>query len=212
MYQDNKETREAICDVGLRLWTREMVASNDGNISVLLDNDTVLTTPTGISKGRMRPEDLVIVSRDGKHLEGTKKASSEVKMHLRIYRDNPEINAVVHAHPMFATMYAVLGETPPCDMLTETVVLMPELPLAPYAMPSTEQVPDSIAPLINTHRACLLEHHGALAWDVDLESAYMSMERLEYVSKMGMLTRLTGERRSLGEKRIADLNELFGLK
>ncbi|MEB4615736.1 class II aldolase/adducin family protein [Leucobacter sp. M11] len=211
------ELREAIVDVGLRMWQRELVAANDGNVSVRLDDERLLCTPTGISKGRMRPSDLAIVALDGTLLDaGTGRGpSSEMKMHLRAYRVGSEtgtpVNAVVHAHPPYSTSFAIRGEAITSTMLAETVVFMPSVPLAPYAMPSTEEVPDSVAPFIAEYNACLLEHHGALTWGPDLEEAYLSMERLEYLARMVFLMRQSGGERELSAERVSRLKAHFNL-
>lgn len=211
---EERALREAIVDVGQRMWQRELVAANDGNVSVRLDAERLLCTPTGVSKGRMRPSDLAIVHADGTLLDaGTGRGpSSEFRMHLRAYEVGGDaVGAVVHAHPPFATTFAIRGEAITSTMLAETVVFMPEVPLAPYAMPSTDEVPDSIAPFITDYFACLLEHHGALTWGPDLEEAYLSMERLEYLAKMVHLMRLSGGEREIPPAQIARLREHFSL-
>ena len=211
------ELREAIVDVGLRMWQRELVAANNGNVSVRLDDERLLCTPTGISKGRMRPSDLAIVALDGTLLDaGTGRGpSSEMKMHLRAYRVGTEtgtpVNAVVHAHPPYSTSFAIRGEAITSTMLAETVVFMPSVPLAPFAMPSTEEVPDSVEPFIAEYQACLLEHHGALTWGPNLEEAYLSMERLEYLARMVHLMRQSGGERELSPERISRLKAHFNL-
>lgn len=201
---------EQICKIGRNLWQKDFVAANDGNISVLLPDGTVLCTPTMVSKGSMTPESLARVTLDGESLSDAR-PSSEVKMHLRVYQEDPSVRAVVHAHPPYATAFAVMGEGLTRAMLPETVVAMPRVPLAPYATPSTEAVPESIAGLIKGGTACLLEHHGALTWGPDLMSAYLAMERLEATCKLTWILRLVGGERDLPDVEVTRLQQIFGV-
>lgn len=205
------DARAAVCEVGRRLWQRGMVAANDGNISVRVGPDSFLCTPTGVSKGTLRPEDLPVVDGTGQLLGGGDvRPSSEIRMHLRVYAVDPQVHAVVHAHPMYSTVWAIKGEGLYGPMMPETVVAMPEVPLASYATPSTDAVPDSIEPFVLSHRACLLEHHGALTWGTDLEQAYLAMERLEYTAQVTYLLRQIGGERYLPADEVARLNAIFG--
>jgi L-fuculose-phosphate aldolase len=200
--------RRDICEIGRSLWQRSMVAANDGNISVRV-GDAVVCTPTGVSKGFLTPETLTVLGLDGTFISGDRPPSSEVKMHLRVYELDRAVGAVVHAHPVFATMWAIKGEGLRCRMLPETIVTMPDVPLAPYATPSTAQVPDSIGPLVSGHKACLLEQHGALTWGADLMQAYLTMERLEYTAELMWRLRAAGAERELDEASIDRIHELF---
>ncbi len=207
---DEKALREQVCDIGRNLWNRGLVASNDGNISALMPGGRVLCTPTGVSKGYLTPAMLAVVDLRGNVLaqhEGHH-PSSEVRMHLRIYQESATAGAVVHAHPPYSTAFAVMGQAIRTRMMPESVVTMPEVPLAPYASPSTEAMPDSVAPFARTHSACLLEHHGALSWGPDLMTAYLTMERLEYTAQMTYLLRQIGGERDLPQDEIARLQEL----
>lgn len=203
--------RAEICEIGRALWQRGMIAANDGNVSALLPDGTVLCTPTLVSKGFMTPEMLPVVALDGTVLRGERRPSTEVLMHLRVYREDAAVGAVVHAHPMYATAFAIKGEPLVGLMMPESVVAMPEVPLAPYATPSTREVPDSVAPFVGTHTACLLEHHGALSWGPDLMTAYLAMERLEYVAQMTALVRQIGGERTLSAERVAEVRRTFGI-
>jgi L-fuculose-phosphate aldolase len=207
---DEKALRQQICDIGKNLWNRGMVASNDGNISALMPGGRVLCTPTAVSKGYLTPSMLAVVDLQGIVLEqhDGHRPSSEIKMHLRIYQVSPAAGAVVHAHPLYGTVFAVMGEAIRTKMMPESVVTMPEVPLAPYATPSTEAVPNSVEPFALTHTACLLEHHGALSWGPDLMTAYLTMERLEYTAQMTYLLRQIGGGRDLPDEEIARLNAL----
>lgn len=203
--------REQVCRIGQAMWNRGLVAANDGNVSVRLPDQTVLCTPTGVSKGFLEPAALPVVTLDGEVVSGALRPSSEIRMHLRAYLEDPAVGAVVHAHPVHATAMAIKGEPLTSLMMPESVVAMPEVPLAPYAAPSTQQVPDSIAPFIRTHTGCLLEHHGALTWGPDLMTAYLAMERLEYSAQMTVLVRAIDGERQLSPERVAEVRRIFGV-
>jgi L-fuculose-phosphate aldolase len=203
--------RAELCEVGRALWQRGMVAANDGNISVRLADGAVLCTPTGVSKGFLRPDMLAVVAPDGAMVRGELRASTEVLMHLRVYAEDPSVQAVVHAHPLHATAFAIKGEPLVGLMMPESVVALPEVPVAPYAAPSTRQVPDSIAPFVRSHKACLLEHHGALTWGSDLMTAYLTMERLEYTAQLTTILRTLGGERTLSDERVAEVRRIFGV-
>ncbi len=204
--------RQAVIEVGQRLWKRGYVASNDGNISVKVSADLILCTPTGVSKGFMTPDSLALVHPDGTVVDrGTGGGpSSEIKMHLRVYQEDPSVQAVVHAHPPISTAYAVLGEPLEANLLPEIALLMPRVPIAPYATPSTEQVPNSVAPLVADHRVCLLEQHGSLSWADSLEEAYLATERLEYYAQLLFNLHLLGRMRELTSEQVHALRVQFG--
>lgn len=182
------EAKQSILEVGRRMYAKNFVASNDGNISCKVSENTLWCTPTGVSKGFMTDDMLVLMDTDGNVIRGNYKPSSEMKMHLRVYKENPEVKAVVHAHPPAATSYAIAGLPLNRAILTESVMGIGEIPLAPYAMPGTEEVPNSIAPFVNTHNGCLLANHGALTWAKDVMSAWMRMESIEYYALVSMYT------------------------
>lgn len=207
------ELRKEICDIGRKLWTRGMVAANDGNISARLPDGTILCTPTGVSKGDLTPQMLPVVDLDGMVVElgAGRQPSSEVRMHLRAYQTSDAVAAVVHAHPPYATAFAIKGEALVGKLMPESIVAMPEIPLAPYATPSTDEVSDSIEPFVRSHPGCLLEHHGAITWAGDLMTAYLAMERLEYFALMTYLVRQIDGERQLSPERIAALQRRFGI-
>ncbi|KIL46687.1 aldolase [Jeotgalibacillus alimentarius] len=185
-YYSDFEAKKMICDIGSRIYQKNFVAANDGNISVKVGPDTIWTTPTGVSKGFMRPDMMVKMKMDGTVIQGKYKPSSEVKMHLRVYKENPDVNAVVHAHPPVATSFAIAGIDLDKPISPEAVVLLGTVPVAPYATPGTEEVPESIAPYCKTHNAVLLANHGALTWGKDLIEAHYRMESLEHYALMTM--------------------------
>ncbi|HEX2952782.1 MAG TPA: class II aldolase/adducin family protein [Bacillota bacterium] len=175
-----EKLRSEILEIGRRMWQRNYVAANDGNISVRLDDERYLITPSGVSKGFMDAGSILVVDREGNILEGTGKASSEMKMHLMIYQLRSEIQAVVHAQPIFATTFAAAECALDIPILTEVAQTIGNIPLAPYATPSTDEVPESIRPLIPRHDAILLSHHGVVTYGKSLIDAYDKMERVEH--------------------------------
>lgn len=187
-YMSDFEAKKAIIDVGKRMYDKNFVASNDGNISCKVGPDALWTTCTGVSKGFMTPEMLVKINLDGKVLQGKAKPSSEVKMHLRVYKENPDVQAVTHAHPPIATSFAIAGVSLDKAILPEAVVQLGTVPVASYATPGSQQVPDSIAPYVNEYNGVLLANHGALTWGSDLYQAYYRLESLEYYAKVLMFT------------------------
>ena len=161
-YMSDFEAKNAIIDIGKRMYARGFVAANDGNISCKVGPNAIWATPTGVSKGFMKPEMLVKLDLTGKVLQGSARPSSEIKMHLRVYEENPNVMAVTHAHPPIATAFAVAGIGLEKPILTEGVTTLGVVPVAKYATPGTQEVPDSIAPFVNSYNAVLLSNHGAL--------------------------------------------------
>ncbi len=211
MEQREQLLREEICEIGQRMYLRRMVAANDGNLSVRLSKDEILCTPTGVSKGFMKPEQLCKIDHTGKVLtmaEGFG-PSSEVKMHLRVYQKRPDISAVVHAHPIFATSFAVMGRALDIPIMPEVIVNFGKVPLAPYGTPSTAEIPDAIEPYLMDYQAILLESHGALTWAKDLQTAYMKMESVEFYAELLYRTTQLGGPRELSEEKLERLREVI---
>ena len=166
------------------LYDRNYVVGHDGNVSLRLEGDRVLITPSGVSKGRMEPDMLVVCGLDGRVLEGDRYPSSEMAMHLLVYRERPDVGAVVHAHPPVSTAFAICRRPLSQKYLTETISGLGEVPVAPYALPSTREVPDSIRPYVAHHNAVLLANHGVLTWGKDLWTAFDRMETVEQTAKI----------------------------
>ena len=159
---DEWQMREALCEIGKRIWQREYVASNDGNFSVRLDENTVLCTPTLVSKGFMKPEDLPIITMEGEQLRGRLKMTSEIKMHLEMFKQRDDIRSVIHAHPPNATAFAVARHPVPKCILPEIEVFIGEIPIAPYETPGTQDFANVLRPFLKHHNAFLLTNHGAV--------------------------------------------------
>lgn len=205
------DVREQVCDVCHKMWQLGWVAANDGNVSVKLDDGTFLATPTGISKSFITPEKLVHIDENGEILDGPEgaKPSSEIKMHLRCYKEREDVGAVVHAHPPTATGYAVAHLDMDRYTMIETVIAIGSIPVTPYGTPSTYEVPDAIAPYLQEHDVLLLENHGALTVGADLITAYYRMETLELYAKISLTAHLLGGEKEISEKNI---NRLIGMR
>ncbi|MPN43420.1 3-oxo-tetronate 4-phosphate decarboxylase [bioreactor metagenome] len=185
--------------------------ANDGNISVKISENQILCTPTGVSKGFMEETGLVKADLWGNALEGEGKPSTEIKMHAMVYRENPDVRAVVHAHPKTATAFAVAGIPLDKPILTEAVVLLGPIPLAPYAVPGTEEVPKSIEPFCRDYNGALLANHGALTWGEDLTKAWFLMEAMEHYAEILYKTLYgIGRANELTVEQVNKLLELYG--
>lgn len=159
---DSDDLRAYICEIGRRAYAREMGAANDGNISVLLDDGTLLCTPTAVSKGFMTPDMICRIDRDGALVEDRGyRPSTEMKMHLCVYDHRPDVRSVVHAHPLYATVHAICGKPMTAQIMPESTMFLGEVPLTPYGTPSTPELSDAIIPYLERHDALLLENHGA---------------------------------------------------
>ncbi|MEG1458415.1 MAG: class II aldolase/adducin family protein [Acetivibrio sp.] len=205
-YMSDFEAKKAILEVGKRMYQKGFVAANDGNISCKVGPDTLWTTCTGVSKGFMTLDMLVKMNTSGKILMGSRKPSSEVKMHLRVYEENPEVMAVTHAHPPIATSFAIAGISLDKAVLPEAVVQLGTVPIAKYATPSTQEVPDSIAPFCKEYNGVLLANHGALSWGKDIMEAFYRLESMEYYATILMYTgNIIGKQNELSCKQVSDL-------
>lgn len=203
-----------MCRIGRRLYERQMVAANEGNISCRLDDGRVLCTRTLICKGFMDEEDLCVVDMDGRHVGGFFKPTSEILLHLEAYRGDPNVNAVVHCHPPHALAFAVTGEDIPSGVVPEVEIFLGHVPLAPYATPSTTAFAETIRPFVGKARAVLLSNHGIVTWGADLERAYWYAEILESYCRMLLLARQIGDIRRLSESQVRELHALrtqFGI-
>ena len=207
-----QEEREAVCRVGKLLYDRGYVAANDGNISVRVGEGRLLITPSGVSKGRMTPDMLLVTDLDGTVIEGNRHPSSEGKMHLEVYRGRPDVNAVVHAHPPVSTAFAVCRRGLETPYLSELVAGLGQVPCTPsFAMLSTEEVPQSVRPYLADHNALLLANHGALAWGGDLWEAFDRLETVERTAKIVLNAQLLGGGIPLTEEEVVRLQGLRGM-
>lgn len=211
------QLRADIVEIGRRLWLRGFVASNDGNISVRIGDDRLLMTPTGVSKGFMTPDMMVITDMDGTLVSGApgRRPSSEMKMHLVAYRERPDVKAVVHAHPPLATGFAVAGIPLDRAVLAEVVTTLGSVPIAEYATPSTEELPEAVRPFVRAHDGMLLANHGALTLGSDLYSAYYKMETIEHFARISLVARQLGRENLLSREevdRLQGLRDRYGIR
>ena len=204
--------RELICQVGKLLYDRGYAAANDGNISLLAEPGRLLITPSGVSKGRMTPDMLLLIDLEGNVLEGDRHPSSEGKMHLAVYRGRPDVRAVVHAHPPVSTAFAVCRRGLETPYLSELVAGLGEVPCTPvFAMLSTDEVPRSVEPYLPDHNALLLANHGALAWGGDLWEAFDRLETVEHTAKIILHAELLGGGIPLTAEEVTRLQGLRGM-
>jgi L-fuculose-phosphate aldolase len=205
------QLRADIVEVGRRLYARGYTASNDGNISARLDGGRLLMTPRSVSKGFMTPEMMCITDLDGLKLAGDRDPSSEMQMHLEVYRHRPDVNAVVHAHPPTATGFAVAGIPLDRAVLAEVVTTLGSVPIADYATPSTRELPDAVRKYVKAHDGMLLANHGALTLGGDLFGAYYKMETIEHFAKISLVARMLGGERLLSREEVSRLQGLRGM-
>jgi L-fuculose-phosphate aldolase len=198
------DLRLAVVECGRICYARKLITSNDGNISARIDDGRFLITPSGVAKGRMHADDLLILDADGGVVDPGRggRPSSETPMHLEVYRHRRNAGAVIHAHPVFATALTVAGMSFPTDVLPETLLLLGEVPVTRYASPSTAEDAAAVRPFVRDHSAILLRQHGTLTIGADLEEALLHLERLEHAAEvfwraraLGNVERLTPEAR-----------------
>jgi len=203
--------RADIVEVGRRLYARAYVAANDGNISIRLDETRLMTTPKSVSKGFMTPDMMVIVDYEGRKVAGERDPSSELPMHLEIYRNRPDVNAVVHAHPPLATGFAVAGIPLTRAVLAEVVTTLGSIPIAEYGTPSTPELPAAVRKYIKAHDGLLLANHGAVTCCRTVMSAYYKMETIEHFAKISLVARLLGREHLLSRDEVQRLQGLRGM-
>jgi L-fuculose-phosphate aldolase len=206
-----EQLRAEIVEAGRRLYARGFVASNDGNISARLDDTRLITTPKSVSKGFMTPDMMVIVDYSGAKLAGDRDPSSELPMHLEIYRNRPDANAVVHSHPPLATGFAVAGIPLTRAVLAEVITTLGSIPIAAYGTPSTAELPEAVRKYIKAHDGMLLANHGAVTCGVDVMSAYYKMETIEHFARISLVARLLGGEHLISREEVERLQGLRGM-
>lgn len=208
------DLRAKMCDIGCRAYARGLVTATEGNFSVRVAPDRVLCTPTTLSKGLLTPGDLCEVTLENRPVDGERRPSSEIRMHLAVYRRSATVQAIVHAHPPFATTFAVLGEGMPGGLLPEGELFLGEVPLVPYGLTGSDELADRVAEYLPEHTAALLQNHGAVTWGRDLEEAYTLMETLEAACRVAYQARLIGTPQPIPADRRGELRtlrrEMFG--
>ena len=202
------EIKKEICEVGHKHNNLGFVAANDGNISVKISDREYYCTPTGVSKGDLTPDMIIKVDENGNKLEGKLNPSSEIKMHMRVYRERPDVTAVVHAHPPVATAFTVAGVNLDQYILPEAVLTIGEVPTCEYGTPSTMEIPDSLQPYIQNHDAFLLKNHGALTVGCTLTKAQFVMEEVEFNAKICKYAMELGAVHEIPNEQLKKLMEL----
>ncbi len=199
------EERKQLTDICGLLYDRNLVTACDGNISMRLGEDLILITPSRRNKGMLKPEDLIIVDFNGATIEGSTKVSSEFPMHHAIYQKRPEVNAIVHTHPVYATAFALAGKNIPDNYLIEARVILGPTALAEYGTPGTTEMVEAIAPHITEVNSILLKNHGAVTYGRDLAEAYNKMDVLEAIAKTIIMSKLIGDPQIISEENLAKL-------
>jgi L-fuculose-phosphate aldolase len=211
-----RKYRDEIVRYGRMLHERGFVAAMDGNLSVRLRDNRILVTPTCVSKGAMKSSDMVIVDTDGNRVSGRRNVTSEIGMHLLVYRLRPDVGAIVHAHPPTATGFAAAGIPLTEPLVCEVVMGLGCIPLARYGTPGTSELAQTLEPYVPDYDAILMSNHGVVAYGDTLEHAYMKMETVEHFAQIALVTHLLGRQQPLQEPDIEKLllarTKYFGAK
>jgi L-fuculose-phosphate aldolase len=206
--------KEQMCDIGRRIWQKGFCAGNEGNHSYRIGEDRVICTPTGISKGNLVPEDLCVVDMEGKQISGKRKRTSEILLHLAIYKARPDVKAVIHSHPPHATAFAVAGVDLPTCIHPEAEVFLGAVKTAKYVTPGDTRLGESILPYVKDSNTILLQSHGVVCFHPDLEQAYYQLEIVDAYARILLLAKQVGSIRPLDGnemKELLDLKVRFGL-
>ena len=202
------EVAQELVNISTRVEAKGFVAATDGNISVRLPNGNILATPTSMNKGFVTTGDLVEVTIDGIQIGGTRKPSTEIKMHLFIYQQRPDVNAVVHCHPVYATGFAAAGIAMMENVFPEMIIGLGAVPLAQYAAPSTDELAGSLLPFVKDYNAVLLANHGVVTYGRDLWDAYFKMEKVEQIAHTLFVAESLGGAKSLNNEQVLQLKAL----
>jgi L-fuculose-phosphate aldolase len=206
--QSVEELKQAICDIGDRIYKRGFAAANDGNITVRLSEAEVLCTPTMCCKGFLTPDDICVVNMEGEQLAGRKKRSSEVMLHLEIMKARPDVESVVHCHPPHATAFAVAREPIPQAVLPEVEVFLGEVPIAPYETPGGKKFAETILPFVHNSNVIILANHGTVSYGESVERAYWWTEILDAYCRILILARQLGPIHYLSKEKTQELIDL----
>jgi L-fuculose-phosphate aldolase len=204
-HKPEKQHRREICLVGRWMYEREYIVACEGNLSVRLSETRVLATPTCMNKGMLEPDDLVVIDLEGRHIEGARRASSEVLMHLQFYLQRPDVRAICHAHPFTATGFAAAGRALDQALLPEVVIGLGKVPLVRYATPGTPDLSAAISPYVEHYDALLLANHGAVTCGPDLITAFYRMETVEHTAKITLAAENAGTPKLFSSREVAKL-------
>jgi L-fuculose-phosphate aldolase len=215
MAKTEREYRQDIIDVGKLVFQKGWVAANDGNITIRLDKDRIMATPTGICKGMMDHDDLIIVDMKGNKIEGKKECTSEIAMHLTVYEMRPDIRSVVHAHPPVATGFATAGRALNLALLPEVIIGLGCVPLADYGLPGTPELTKPMLPLIPKYDAIMMGNHGAVCYGPDVYKAFFKMETVEHFARISFVAEMLGGAKALPRvevDKLLDARTRYGIK
>src|SRR5215216_1860604 len=207
--------KEQMCDIGRRIWHKGFCAGNEGNHSYRIGTDRVLCTPTGISKGNLKPDDICTVDMEGKQVAGKRKRTSEILMHLAIYKARPDVKAVVHSHPPHATAFAIAGVELPTCIHPEAEVFLGAVKTAKYVTPGDTRLGESLLPYLKDSNTILLQNHGTVTFSTTLEEAYYKLEIVDAYARILILAKQVGSIRPLDSaemKELLDLKARFGMQ
>jgi L-fuculose-phosphate aldolase len=207
MIKSEREYREDLVRVCRLIYEKGWVAMNDGNVSIRLDEDRILCTPTAVSKGMVTAEDLILCDMAGTKMSGVRESTSEIAMHTTVYNLRPDVNSVVHAHPPVATGFATAGRALDKALLPEVVIQLGAVPLARYGLPGTSALSDGMLPFIPQYDALLLENHGCTAWGKDVWQAYFRMEMVEHFARITFVAEMMGGAQPLPRAEVTKLFE-----
>jgi len=215
MAKTEREYREDIVQIGRLVFQKGWVAANDGNITIRLDAERILATPTGVSKGMMHPDDLIIMDMQGNKISGRLQGTTEIGMYLTVYKMRPDVKAVVHAHPPVATGYASAGRQLNQALLPEVIISLGCVPLADYGLPGTPALTEGMLPLIPKYDAVLMANHGAVTYGEDVYKAYFRMETMEHYARIALVAELLGGATALPRRevdKLLDSRTRYGVK
>ncbi|HZT40170.1 MAG TPA: class II aldolase/adducin family protein [Bryobacteraceae bacterium] len=207
MSKTEAEYRQDIVEIGKLIYQKGWVAANDGNISMRLGDDRILCTPTAISKGMMKPEDLIICTMKGEKIAGERERTTEIAMHVTIYEMRPDVGGVVHAHPPVATGFAAAGRALNVALLPEVIIRLGCVPLAEYGLPGTPALTEGMLPYIPKYDAILMQNHGAVCYGEDAWKAFFRMETVEHFARIAFIAEMLGGPKALSRREVDQLLE-----
>lgn len=203
-----REYRQEIVEICRLMYQKNLITSTDGNVSVRYQEDRLLITPSGVHKGFLKPEDLIVTDIQGNKISGNRSASAEIQMHIGVYEERKDIRAVLHAHPIYCIAFTLTGITLGRDYLPEVILSVGEIPIVPYTTPTSYEVPEKIREYIKSYDAVILDRHGALTIGKDLFNAFCKLERMEHVAQTMFAARQLGPLRHLSSDQLQKLKTI----